>query len=81
MLMFGILDRYIGRTVIMAIMMCTITLVGLSSLIKFVDQLQNVGEGNFTTLHAILRVIYASKGAVAAITAYFLNSSVSQRTM
>jgi hypothetical protein len=59
MLMFGILDRYIGRTVIMAIMMCTITLVGLSSLIKFVDQLQNVGEGNFTTLHAILRVIYA----------------------
>lgn len=57
--MFGILDRYIGRTVIMAIMMCTITLVGLSTLIKFVDQLQNVGEGNYTTLHAILRVVYA----------------------
>ena len=43
--MFGILDRYVGRTVIMAILMCTVMLVGLSSLIKFVDQLQNVGEG------------------------------------
>lgn len=62
--MFGILDRYIGRTVIMAIMMCTITLVGLSSLIKFVDQLQNVGEGSFTTLHAILRVAYTIPGDI-----------------
>jgi lipopolysaccharide export system permease protein len=59
MLMFGILDRYIGRTVIMAIMMCTITLVGLSSLIKFVDQLQSVGDGSYTTFHAVLRVILA----------------------
>ena len=60
--MFGILDRYVGRTVIMAILMCTVMLVGLSSLIKFVDQLQNVGEGSFTTLHAILRVLYAIPG-------------------
>ncbi len=56
--MFGILDRYIGRTVILAILMCTVTLVGLSSLIKFVDQLQRVGEGNYTTMSAILRVLY-----------------------
>ncbi|ACQ92178.1 permease YjgP/YjgQ family protein [Tolumonas auensis DSM 9187] len=60
--MFGILDRYVGRTVIMAILMCTVMLVGLSSLIKFVDQLQNVGEGSFTTFHAILRVLYAIPG-------------------
>lgn len=66
--MFGILDRYIGRTVIMAILICTITLVGLSSLIKFVDQLQNVGEGNFTTLHAVLRVVY---GTPADIVLFF----------
>lgn len=49
--MFGILDRYIGRTVIMAILICTFGLVGLSSLIKFIEQLNNVGDGNFTTLH------------------------------
>ena len=56
--MFGILDRYIGRTILLAILMCTVTLVGLSSLIKFVDQLQRVGEGNYTTMSAILRVVY-----------------------
>lgn len=62
--MFGILDRYIGRTVIMAILLCTFMLVGLSSLIKFVDQLQSVGEGSYTTLHAVLRVAYAMPGDI-----------------
>ncbi|WP_038149259.1 LPS export ABC transporter permease LptG [Tolumonas lignilytica] len=62
--MFGILDRYIGRTVILAILMCTVTLVGLSSLIKFVDQLQSVGNGNYGTLQAALRVIYIIPGDI-----------------
>lgn len=56
--MFGILDRYIGRTVLLAIVGCTFMLVGLSSLIKFVEQLQNVGDGDFTTWDAGLRVLY-----------------------
>ena len=60
--MFGILDRYIGRTVIMAILICTFGLVGLSSLIKFIEQLNNVGDGNFTTLHALYRVFLLMPG-------------------
>lgn len=60
--MFGILDRYIGRTVLLSILICTFGLMGLSSLIKFVEQLQNVGDGDFTTFHAFLRVILHMPG-------------------
>ena len=60
--MFGILDRYIGRTVLLSILICTFGLMGLSSLIKFVEQLQNVGDGDFTTLHAFLRVVLLMPG-------------------
>lgn len=62
--MFGILDRYIGKTVLLAILICTFGLIGLSSLIKFVEQLQNVGEGDFTTLHAFLRVLFLMPGEI-----------------
>lgn len=62
--MFGILDRYIGRTVLLAILGCTFMLVGLSSLIKFVEQLQNVGDGTFTTWDAGLRVILLIPGQI-----------------
>ncbi len=46
--MFGILDRYVGRSVLMAILLCTLLLVGLSALIKYVEQLKQVGEGGYT---------------------------------
>ena len=45
--MQGILDRYVGRTVLLAILLATLTLVGLSVLIKFVEQLKQVGQGQY----------------------------------
>lgn len=56
-MIYGILDRYVGRSVVLAILLCTLTLAGLSVLIKFVEQLRQVGEGNFDALHALLYVL------------------------
>lgn len=50
--MFGILDRYVGRSVLLAILLCTFMLVGLSALIKYVEQLKQVGDGSYTALLA-----------------------------
>lgn len=50
--MFGVLDRYIGRTILQSIMMTLFMLVSLSGIIKFVDQLRKVGQGEYTTLGA-----------------------------
>ena len=40
-MIYGILDRYVGRSVVLSILLCTLTLAGLSVLIKFVEQLRN----------------------------------------
>ena len=44
--MFGVLDRYIGKTIFNTIIMTLFMLVSLSGIIKFVDQLRKVGEAN-----------------------------------
>ncbi|VTR20554.1 Lipopolysaccharide export system permease protein lptG [Serratia fonticola] len=51
-LMFGVLDRYIGRTIFNTIMMTLFMLVSLSGIIKFVDQLRKVGQGEYSALGA-----------------------------
>lgn len=55
--MFGILDRYIGRVIFMSILLCELTLVGLAALIKYVEQLKAVGEGNYDMLNALYYVL------------------------
>jgi len=50
--MFGVLDRYIGRTIFNTIMMTLFMLVSLSGIIKFVDQLRKVGQGSYSALDA-----------------------------
>lgn len=55
--MFTIFDRYIGRTVLMAILLCELTLVGLSAVIRYVEQLRSVGEGTYTLLSAFYYVL------------------------
>jgi lipopolysaccharide export LptBFGC system permease protein LptF len=57
LLMFGILDRYIGRVIFMSILLCELTLVGLAALIKYVEQLKAVGEGNYDMLNALYYVL------------------------
>ena len=55
--MFTLFDRYIGRTVLMAILLCELTLVGLSAIIRYVEQLRSVGEGTYSLLTAFYYVL------------------------
>ncbi|KOC91359.1 LPS export ABC transporter permease LptG [Winslowiella iniecta] len=55
--MFGVLDRYIGKTIFNTIMMTLFMLVSLSGIIKFVDQLRKTGQGDYTALGAGLYTI------------------------
>ncbi|MGP1928884.1 MAG: LPS export ABC transporter permease LptG [Arsenophonus sp. NC-WZS1-MAG3] len=50
--MFSILDKYIGRIILSSILMTLFMLVSLSGIIKFVEQLRKVGDGDYTTLSA-----------------------------
>lgn len=50
--MFGVLDRYIGRTILNTILMTLFMLVSLSGIIKFVDQLRKVGLGDYSAASA-----------------------------
>ena len=49
---FGVLDRYIGKTIFNTIMMTLFMLVSLSGIIKFVDQLKKSGQGSYDALGA-----------------------------
>ncbi|MFC0141232.1 LPS export ABC transporter permease LptG [Erwinia mallotivora] len=55
--MFGVLDRYIGKTIFNTIMATLFMLVSLSGIIKFVDQLRKTGQGDYTALGAGLYTI------------------------
>ena len=57
--MFGILDRYVGRSVLMSILLCTLMLVGLSALIKYVEQMKHVGSGTYDVITAGWYVLYS----------------------
>ncbi|AJJ19018.1 MULTISPECIES: LPS export ABC transporter permease LptG [Yersinia] len=50
--MFGVLDRYIGRTILNTILMTLFMLVSLSGIIKFVEQLRKVGQGDYSAVSA-----------------------------
>lgn len=50
--MFGVLDRYIGKTILNTILMTLFMLVSLSAIIKFVDQLKRTGQGSYSALGA-----------------------------
>lgn len=50
--MFGVFDRYIGKTILSTITMTLFMLVSLSGIIKFVEQLRKVGQGDYSALGA-----------------------------
>tara|TARA_Y100001956_G_scaffold79684_2_gene93262 strand:- start:1459 stop:2529 length:1071 start_codon:yes stop_codon:yes gene_type:complete len=54
---FKILDLYIGRTIIATTSMVLATLIGLSSIIRFVEQLRSVGKGSYDLLNAFYFVV------------------------
>lgn len=45
--MLGIIDRYIGKTIFASTFLSLFVLIGLSSIIKFVEQMKNVGQGSY----------------------------------
>ncbi|QAV05674.1 Permease [Vibrio cholerae] len=55
--MFKILDWYIGRTIVATTALVLVTFVGLSGIIKYVEQLRKVGEGSYDLLQALLFVV------------------------
>lgn len=48
----NVLERYIGKTILASILLTLFMLVGLSSIIKFVDEFRAVGKGSYDGLHA-----------------------------
>ncbi|KII77523.1 LPS export ABC transporter permease LptG [Vibrio renipiscarius] len=54
--MFKILDLYIGRTIIATTTMVLATFVGLSAIIKYVEQLRKVGQGSYDLIQALFFV-------------------------
>ncbi|WP_410678517.1 LPS export ABC transporter permease LptG [Avibacterium paragallinarum] len=50
--MMNTLDRYIGKSILGAIFAVLLTLVGLSAIIKFVEQFRSVGKGTYDVLQA-----------------------------
>lgn len=55
--MFKILDIYIGRTIVSTSAMTLATLVGLSAIIKYVEQLRKVGKGSYDLIEALFFVL------------------------
>ncbi|CAM4257415.1 LPS export ABC transporter permease LptG [Vibrio agarivorans] len=55
--MFKLLDWYIGRTIIATSSLVLATFVGLSGIIKYVEQLRKVGQGSYDLLQALLFVL------------------------
>ncbi|MDF9388452.1 lipopolysaccharide ABC transporter permease LptG [Vibrio sp. 1151_11] len=55
--MFKILDLYVGRTIVATTLLVLATFVGLSGIIKYVEQLRKVGEGSYDLLQALLFVV------------------------
>ncbi|EKO3441803.1 LPS export ABC transporter permease LptG [Vibrio fluvialis] len=55
--MFKILDWYIGRTIIATTILVLTTFIGLSGIIKYVEQLRKVGNGTYDLIQALLFVV------------------------
>lgn len=62
--MYKVVDKYVGRNVASMVVFCTIGLVSLSSLIKFVDQLRNVGRGEFDFVACMQYVLLTVPGQI-----------------
>lgn len=57
--MYSIIDRHIGRTLLTTTSLVLLVLVGLSSMIKYVEQLKRVGKGTYDLWDAALYVFYS----------------------
>ncbi len=61
-MMFGTLDRYIGRSILVTSLLVLMTLVTLASIFGFIGELDDVGKGNYTILNAAQYVFLTIPG-------------------
>ena len=52
-MLMNTLDRYIGKSILGAIFATLFTLIGLSAIIKFVEQFRSVGKGSYDIWQAV----------------------------
>lgn len=52
-MILGILDRYIGRSILTTSMLVLLTLVALAGIFGFISELDDVGKGNYTLTNAL----------------------------
>ncbi|MFC3033193.1 LPS export ABC transporter permease LptG [Pseudoalteromonas fenneropenaei] len=60
--MMKTLDWYLGRSLLQTTGFALMVLVGISTLIKFIEQLKSVGRGNFDIMDALLYTLYSVPG-------------------
>ena len=63
-LMFGILDRYIGRSILLTSLLVLLTLVTLASIFAFISELDDVGKGSYTVSRAAQYIFLTIPGKV-----------------
>lgn len=61
-MMFGILDRYIGRSILLTSLLVLMTLVMLASIFDFISELDDVGKGSYTVIDAMQYVFLTIPG-------------------
>lgn len=55
--MFGIIDKYVGRTVLSVIILCTFVLTLIAGIITFLDMTRHIGKGDIDFLFLVWYVI------------------------
>lgn len=60
--MFGILDRYIGRSILLTSLLVLMTLVALASIFAFISELDDVGKGSYSVSDAAQYVFLTIPG-------------------
>ncbi len=61
-MMFGILDRYIGRSILTTSTLVLLTLVALAGIFGFISELDDVGKGNYTVTNALQYIFLTLPG-------------------
>ncbi|MEL7307130.1 MAG: LptF/LptG family permease, partial [Pseudomonadota bacterium] len=60
--MMKTLDWYLGRSIIQTTGFALMVLVGISTLIKFIEQLKSVGRGSYDIATALIYTVYSMPG-------------------
>jgi lipopolysaccharide export system permease protein len=61
-MIFGTLDRYIGRSILLTSMLVLLTLVALASIFAFISELDDVGKGSYSITQAGYYVLLTIPG-------------------